>query len=137
LNEESVAKLIFVFNADSGGLFNAFKDSLHKTFRKSTYECNLCKVTYGFFGMKKEWKNFVNDLDVPVEYMKKDNFKFEFLHRDEFEEKYPVENAKFPSAYLERDTNLTLFISQDEMNAVKEIPELKDLVNKKIEEFNL
>ena len=87
--------------------------------------------------MKKEWKDFVNDLDVPVEYMKKDKFKFEFLHRDEFEEKYTVENAKFPSAYLDQDSKLKLFISQDEMNAVKEIPELKDLVNNKINEFNL
>jgi hypothetical protein len=137
MNEETEVKLIFVFNADSGGLFNTFKDSLHKTFRKSTYECNLCKVTYGFFGMKKEWKSFVNDLDVPVEYMKKDKFKFEFLHRDEFEEKYTVENAKFPSAYLEQDNNLVLFISQDEMNLVKEILELKELVNQKIKEFNL
>ena len=79
MNDQNEAKLIFVFNADSGGLFNAFKDSLHKTSRKSTYECNLCKFTYGFFGMKKEWKDFVNGLDVPVEYMKKDHFKFEFL----------------------------------------------------------
>ena len=137
MNDQNEAKLIFVFNADSGGLFNAFKDSLHKTSRKSTYECNLCKFTYGFFGMKKEWKDFVNGLDVPVEYMKKDHFKFEFLHRDEFKEKYTVKNAKFPSVYLEQGNNLELFISQDEMNAIKEIYDLKDLVNKKISEYNL
>lgn len=137
IGEEKENKLIFVFNADSGGFFTALKDTLHKSFRKSTYECNLCAVAYGAFGMKKEWKNFVNDLNVPVEYMKKDKFKMEFLHKDEFNEKYDVKDAKFPSAYVDNGMELHLFISQDEMNSVKKIPELKDLVNKRIEEFNL
>jgi len=87
--------------------------------------------------MKKDWKNFVNDLDVPVEFKKKDKFQFEFLHKDEFSEKYKVKDAKFPSAYLLDETGLDLFISQDEMNALKTIDELKDLVNQKLEKFGL
>jgi hypothetical protein len=130
-------KLIFVYNADSGGFFTGLKDTLHKSFRKSTYECNLCAVTFGAFGMKKDWKNFVNDLDVPVEFKKKDKFKFEFLHKDEFNEKYKVTDAKFPSAYLLDKSGFDLFISQDEMNALKSIDELKELVNQKIEKFGL
>jgi len=137
MSEEAEKRLIFVYNAESGGAFTALKDSLHKTFRKSTYDCNLCKTTFGFFGMKKEWKNFVSDLDVPVEFKKKDKFKFEFLHKDEFNQKYDVKDAKFPSAYLMDKTGLELFINQDEMNAVKSIDELKDLVNNKIDAFNL
>jgi len=137
MSEELEKKLIFVYNAESGGVFTALKDTLHKTFRKSTYQCNLCAVTFGAFGMKRDWKNFVNDLDVSVEFKKKDKFKFEFLHKDEFNQKYDVKDAKFPSAYLLDKTGLDLFITQDEMNAVKSIDELKELVNKKIEEFNL
>ena len=137
MSEESEKKLIFVYNAESGGAFTALKDTLHKTFRKSTYQCNLCAVTFGAFGMKRDWKNFVNDLDVSVEFKKKDKFKFEFLHKDEFNQKYDVKDAKFPSAYLLDKTGLDLFITQDEMNDVKSIDELKELVNKKIEEFNL
>jgi len=137
MSEESEKKLIFVYNAESGGAFTALKDTLHKTFRKSTYQCNLCAVTFGAFGMKRDWKNFVNDLDVSVEFKKKDKFKFEFLHKDEFNQKYDIKDAKFPSAYLLDNTSLDLFITQDEMNAVKSIDELKELVNKKIEEFNL
>jgi len=128
-------KLVFVYNADSGGFLTGVKDTFQKTFRKSTYECNLCAVTFGAFGMKKDWKNFVNDLDTPVEFMKRNKFKFEFLHKDEFEDKYIIENAKFPSAYVETDSGLELFISQDEMNAVKSIDELKDLVNNKIKKL--
>jgi len=137
MSEELEKKLIFVYNAESGGVFTALKDTLHKTFRKSTYQCNLCAGTFGAFGMKRDWKNFVNDLDVSVEFKKKDKFKFEFLHKDEFNQKYDVKDAKFPSAYLLDKTGLDLFITQDEMNAVKSIDELKELVNKKIEEFNL
>jgi len=137
MSEELEKKLIFVYNAESGGVFTALKDTLHKTFRKSTYQCNLCAVTFGAFGMKRDWKNFVNDLDVSVEFKKKDKFKFEFLHKDEFNQKYDVKDAKFPSAYLLDKTGLDLFITQDEMNDVKSIDELKELVNKKIEEFNL
>ena len=137
MSEENQKILIFVYNADSGGFFTGLKDTLHKTFRRSTYECNLCAVTFGTFGMKKDWKNFVNNLDVPVEFKKKDKFKFEFLHKDEFNEKYNIADAKFPSTYLYDKSGLELFISQDEMNAIKSIEELKELVNKKIEKFNL
>lgn len=137
MSEEGEVKLIFVFNANSGGKWAGFKDTLHKTFRKSTYECNLCAVTYGAFGMKKEWKSFVNNLDVPVEYMKKDKFSFEFLHKDEFYEKYSVKDAKFPSAYIDNGKELTIFITQEEMDAVNDIAELKELVNQRIEEYKL
>jgi hypothetical protein len=137
MSEDDSKKLIFVYNADSGGFFTGLKDTLHKTFRKSTYECNLCAVTFGAFGMKKDWKNFVNDLDVPVEFKKKDKFEFEFLHKDEFNEKYKIADAKFPSAYLLDKSGFDLFISQDEMNAVKSIDELKELVNQKIAKFGL
>ncbi|MFW9937831.1 MAG: hypothetical protein ACFFD5_09285 [Candidatus Thorarchaeota archaeon] len=135
--EQVEKKLIFVYNADSGGVFTGLKDTLHKTFRKSTYQCNLCAVTFGAFRMKKEWKKFVNDLDVPVEFKKKDKFQFEFLHKDEFDEKYKVKNAKFPSAYYLDGKKMEIFISQDEMNVIKSIDELKELVNKKIDEFGL
>ncbi|MFX1374433.1 MAG: hypothetical protein ACFFA0_01345 [Promethearchaeota archaeon] len=137
MSENVEKKLIFVYNADSGGFFTGFKDTLHKTFRKSTYQCNLCAVTFGAFGMKKDWKNFVNDLDVPVEFKKKDKFQFEFLHKDEFNEKYNVKDTKFPSAYILDKSGIELFISQHEMNAVKEIDELKELVNQKLEKFGL
>jgi hypothetical protein len=137
MSDDNEKKLVFVYNADSGGFFTGLKDTLHKTFRKSTYQCNLCQVTFGAFGMKKEWKNYVDNLDTPVEFFKKDKFKFEFLHRDEFKDKYLVENAQFPSAYIETENGLELFISQEEMNAVKSIDELKVIVEKKFEKLNI
>lgn len=130
-------KLIFVFNADTSTKWQGFKETLHKTFKPSTYDCNLCAVTYGAFGMKKEWKKFVSNIDVPVESMGRDIFDTEFLHRDEFDKKYKLKDALYPSAYVEDGEGIRIFISQDEMNAVKDIPELKALVEAKIKEFKL
>jgi hypothetical protein len=135
LSEKSEIKLIFIYNANAGGFFTGLKDTLHKSLRKSTYQCNLCAVTFGAFGMKKEWKNYVNNLDAPVEFFKKDKFKFEFLHKDEFEDKYELENAKFPSAYILKNNKLELFISRDEMNAVKTIEELKKIVDERLSKY--
>ena len=118
---EKTLKLIFVYNANSGFL-NTIGDLAHKIVRPSTYPCNLCAMTFGNLGMKMEWKQFVKNLDVEVE----------FLHKDEFKEKYNKE-GKFPSAYI-KNTNFNEFISQTEMNAVKNLHELMDLVKDKLKQ---
>lgn len=86
------SKLIFVYNADSG-ILNAVKDAVHKTFKPQTYGCNLCAVTFGPVFMKSEWRRFIENLPVPVE----------FLHRDEFTEQYGADGRAFPAVFaLER-----------------------------------
>jgi hypothetical protein len=116
---DKTPKLIFVYNADSGFL-NALGDFAHKIVRPSTYACNLCAVTFGNLGMKMEWKQFVNNLDLDVE----------FLHKDEFREKYK-KDGEFPSVYI-KNTDFKVFISQTEMNAIKNQHELMDLVKDKL-----
>ncbi|MFX0188141.1 MAG: hypothetical protein ACFE8A_10435 [Candidatus Hodarchaeota archaeon] len=133
MSKDKENKLIFVYNATSG-VITGIKDYFHKAFKPSTYQCNLCAVTYGTFGMKKEWKNFVKDKDVVP--LKNNNVSFEFLHKDEFKEKYNMKDAKFPSAYMITDSGLELFISQDVMNNVKSIEELKELVTNKLKKFS-
>lgn len=124
MGEEKKECLVFVFNADSGAI-NSVKDFFHKMVKPSTYDCNLCAVTFGNFGMKKEWAQYVSSLE--------DEVNIEFLHRDEFEEYYPnVIDAKYPSAYIERPNGLELFISQEEMNSVESVKELKDMVNNRL-----
>jgi len=115
-------KIIFIYNANSG-LINAVKDYFHKKRSPETYECNLCMQTFSGVSMNKSWKSYINDLDIPTE----------FLHRDEFEKKYDVKDAKYPSAYLRNGSIMKIFISVDEMNKVKSLDEMKDLVSKKLE----
>ena len=73
--------------------------------------------------MNKGLKSYIKDLDITTE----------FLHKDEFEKKYDVNNAKYPSAYLQNGSSMTIFISVDEMNKVKSLDEMKVLVSKKLE----
>ncbi|MHA1477856.1 MAG: hypothetical protein ACTSPU_06625 [Promethearchaeota archaeon] len=121
MSENNENKLVFVYNADSG-LINTVKDFWHKALRPSTYQCNLCQTTFGTFGAKKEWKSFISDLGIDSE----------FLHKDEFVEKYDVKDAKYPSAYILKNGNLTVFITQEEMNEVTTITEMEELVSSKL-----
>ncbi|TXT58726.1 MAG: hypothetical protein BAJALOKI2v1_310014 [Promethearchaeota archaeon] len=118
--------LLFVYNADSG-LGNAVKDYFQKAFRPSSYQCNLCAVTFGALGEKRSWKNFTENLKIPTR----------FLHKDEFIEEFNKPNVEFPCAFLKENDNLTLFISKEEMESVEEVVELKDLVYEKLVQFNI
>ncbi len=73
--------------------------------------------------MKKEWKEYISSLNLPVE----------FMHRDEFQLKYPAINALYPSAYIDNEGTLQLLISQEEMNSVKSLEELINLTEIKVQ----
>ena len=115
-------KVLFVYNANSG-LANTVKDFWKKILRPSSYECNLCMQTFSVFGMKKDWKKFVQNLEIETE----------FLHKNEFEEQFAIKDAKYPSAYIQNDGNLALFITQEEMNNVKSLEEMETLVSDKVD----
>ncbi len=119
------SSLIFVYNADSG-LISAFADGISKIISPQTYQCRLCSLTFGTALMKTPWREFVDSLGVPVE----------FLHRDEFTEKYEYEDAKFPSAYMKRGDRLSVFISQQDMDALESLNELMELVRTRLDETN-
>ncbi len=115
-----------MYNADAG-VINAIKDYFHKILSPKTYECNLCGISFGLGGMKKDWKNYIKELPLPVE----------FLHRDEFENKYPNEEKEYPSAWIDSDNNLDLLISGEEMNQPKSLDDLIALTNTKLKEISI
>lgn len=119
MNEKST--IIFVYNADSG-LFNALTDTAHKIFSPSTYECNLCALTHGNFGMRNEWKAFLESL----------NIEMEFLHKNELAEHYKINNAKLPAIYNKIDNQLTELIPADLINQCQNLAELKQLIQAKL-----
>ncbi|WP_423148906.1 TIGR04282 family arsenosugar biosynthesis glycosyltransferase [Rubrolithibacter danxiaensis] len=112
--------LIFVYNADSD-LFSSVTDFVHKLISPSTYDCNLCALTYHNFGIKKEWKEFIESTGA----------RFRFLHKDEFEEMYEVP-ADLPAVfYLSKELPKQL-ISASEINSCKSLDQLKSLVSARI-----
>lgn len=117
-------KVIFVYNAVSG-LLNSLEDYVHKVVSPSTYACNLCGLTFGNTGMKSKWKQFISNL----------NFSVNFMHKDEFLERYSIKDASFPCAFIESDSELELLISSDEMNGPETLDELKSLVSEKLKQI--
>ena len=118
-------KLLFVYNAKSG-IFSTFEDYLHKVIKPASYQCKLCGLTYGNLGMKTDWKLFLDELEIPVE----------FLHKDEFKSRYPEKEVQFPSAYLVSESNLIPFISKEEMDSLKTLDDLIELVKDKIHQMH-
>ena len=111
------SKLVFVYNADSG-VFNLLTDVAHKIFSPQTYSCNLCAVTHSNFGMKKEWKDYLESLKTPLE----------FLHADEFKNKYQVEKVGLPAIFKEENGNLTLMVNAVTINECKSIDDIKECI---------
>ena len=115
---KSVAdRWIFVYNADAG-LINGLLDWTHKILRPSTYQCQLCKLTYGNTGMNKKWRDFIAHL--PMETV--------FLHHDEFVEQYPMMNeTPLPCLLRERSHSskaLEVLMDADTMNQQKTLEQL-------------
>lgn len=107
-------KLVFVYNAD-GGAFNLLTDFAHKILSPQTYSCNLCAITHSNFGMKKEWKEFLDSLDAPLE----------FLHADEFKAKYRFEKVELPAIFTEENGVLILTVDAAAINECDSINDLK------------
>lgn len=123
-DNEAQTVLVFVYNAGSG-LFNTLGDVAHKIFSPETYACNLCALTHTTFGMRREWKEFIERLDA----------RTEFLHADEFQKRYGPTELPLPSI-LRRRCGATLeeFLTAALINSCRTLDELKRLINDKLSE---
>lgn len=115
-------RLVFVYNAD-GGLFNTATDIAHKILSPETYSCNLCALTHGYFSVKKDWIGFLGTLPLDCD----------FLHRDEFSEKYAGQPGKLPVVFLIKDTKLEPLLLADEINRCETLEQLKTLIKQKLD----
>lgn len=114
-------KIIFVYNADSG-FMNGIFDFFHKMMSPSTYKCSLCMITYNYFGMRKAWSTYLKSIPGGCE----------FLHKDEFREKYPQHNPlAFPVIYLEKDNVRDIIATADQLNE-SDLTQLMSLINKAV-----
>ncbi|MCI5128787.1 MAG: GTPase [Candidatus Electrothrix sp. AUS3] len=116
-------KIIFVYNAESGSI-NTLLDIGHKFLRPDTYSCSLCSLTHGVLREKEAWQ----------QYRAATEHELEFLHKDEFEEKYgkragqtyPVILRSSASEDLNEDLNkaLEVLLATEEINALADLEEL-------------
>ena len=113
--------LVFVYNADSG-LFSTLVDIAHKIFSPRTYACKLCHLTHSYFTGRKDWTEFLAELEV----------KLEFLHRDELEAKYGLTDISLPVILFKHNNRLDTWISTEEINRCQSLEVLKVLINHRL-----
>ena len=113
-----MSQLLFVYNANSGAA-NGLLDYGKKYITPDKYDCQLCMVSYGPFGMKKDWKQFIASLPYEVV----------FLHKDELEKQHPQASIKPPGLLLRTDSGYRPMLEAADFEAIKTLDQLKSLVN--------
>lgn len=113
--------VVFVYNAESG-LLSAVGDMSRKIFSPETYQCNLCALTYSTSTMRKGWKQFLETLGRPSE----------FLHADELGERYNVSGVPLPAVFTKEGRSLKLRISASEIQQCRTLDDLIALVRKRV-----
>lgn len=117
-----LTRLVMIYNAD-GGLLNAVRDSVWKTFAPTSYPCALCALAFGFFTMHAEWKRFLER--VPIAKLE--------LHRDDYREELPGFDGALPVILLERaDGTFDVLASAAEMEAMDGLGKLIALCEQRL-----
>lgn len=112
-----MAALVFVYNAESG-VFNTLADAAHKIFSPRTYACNLCALTHTALRMRGEWREFLNGLGRPLE----------FLHADELAARYRLEGVALPAVFTKEGGRLKVLAGADAIDACRTLDDLKRLI---------
>ena len=120
LCRENESELIFIYNAKSG-IVNEFLDFAHKTFSPSTYNCNLCAISYGNFTMKKKWSDYISSLPV----------RSTFTYKDKVSE-YGYNNIELPSIIFRNGSRSKVIISSEEINKLKKIDQLINILSDRL-----
>jgi hypothetical protein len=112
--------LIFIYNAKSDGINKAF-DFAHKIISTKTYSCDLCSLTHGNFGERKEW----------TELLKTSELDIIFYHKDEFDKVFKTQ-FKYPVILEKNNNDFNEFISSNEISTIDSIEELIRLITIKM-----
>ena len=115
--------LVFVYNADSGWR-SALSDLLHKTLSPSTYPCDLCALTYGLGGMRREWARFIRGLGVSSV----------FTYRDALPKEFPMISAgELPAVFRVEGQAVMELIRAEEFSALKTLEQIMEILARKLE----
>jgi len=116
-----MSTLLFVYNAKSG-IANVLVDISHKLLSPETYSCNLCAMTHNAFTENKIWKNYRLTSKIDMQ----------FYHTDEFKQRYPNQGFNYPIILFKEDNDLEEFLSPKEINQLKTVEELIEIINEKL-----
>jgi len=117
----SAKEMVLVYNA-WGGIYPGLVDFIHKEFFPKTYPCNLCYQTFGTFGMKEEWRQFIDSLPL----------KKTELHKENFQRMYKPGDMQLPAILISNGKDVQLLFSAAELNQHKSLQELITATQKKL-----
>lgn len=112
--KQSIDRLLFVFDADSGTL-SAMLDSAKKLLMING--CALCSITHGLTGEKSDWRHCKEELGVPIDY----------VHRDEIDAVLEsVVGGRLPCVVAETGGDKVLLLTPDVLDRCRgSVPDLK------------
>lgn len=109
--------LLFVYNAGSSKWQLAL-DIAHKVLSPSTYPCKLCNLTHGILKIRPQWQAFLEQLDLPVQ----------FLHSDEFQITYPEwKELQLPAVLLQTNGKMEVVIDHYQL---EKMPSVEALIHR-------
>ena len=120
-----MASLVFVYNVDASPV--ALLRDLYQGITTGSTDCHLCDLTFGTLLKDPEWKAFVDDLPLKVE----------FRMRSTFRRLYPAAaNERFPAVFVVGGSDPPrILISAEEMDEAADLAALRTLVASAVEEI--
>lgn len=116
-----VRSLLIVYNNDSGMLQNFKQYSLSPS-AVSSRGCNLAALTHSPVGMKKDWKRFVRELNIPSRFLDKNEFMAEFRGA----------STSYPCILLKDGGMLSVLVTTEEIGRCRELEDLMGLLRERI-----
>ena len=97
-------------------------DFAHKIISPNTYQCNLCSLTYGNFGIKKEWQDFLNTIQMETK----------FMYANQYQQLFPNQNQTFPAIFLVQNNQWKSLISPKDFEDLQTLQQLIQLLKSKL-----
>ena len=119
---QGLKTLLFVCNTNSGVLESLRNYSYGSAPASGADNCMLSTITHSPVGMKKEWKRFLKDLEIPSR----------FLGKNEFSSEFGNHQTTFPVVFAQKGTELEVLISTEELNRCRDLNDLILLVKQRL-----
>jgi hypothetical protein len=114
--------ILIIYNANNGKL-QSLRDYFAGTASASgTDTCPLSAITTSPVGLKKEWKRFLKDLEIPSR----------ILDRNEFSWEFGYVQPTFPAVVVQDGTELTVLVSTEELSRCRDLDDLIQLMQQRL-----
>lgn len=116
--------LLIVDNTDSGVLPSLKDFSAGTSAASRAGTCTISSITHSPVGMKKEWKRFLKDLDIPSR----------SLERSEFTSEFGSGHSKmtFPVVLIQTGSELAVLLSTEELSLCRDLHDLILLLKQRL-----